>query len=334
MILVTGATGFLGSYLTKLLLQKGGKVRTLKRPTSDLSLLGEFAQQIEWIEGNVLDISSLQLAMKDVEKVYHCAAIISFIPSETDYMMQVNIEGTANVMDVARDTGVKKVVHVSSIAAFGVAPAGKIMDENFSDPNISKCFAYYRSKQYGEREAWRAEAEGMNVVIACPATILGAGWWEEEPNSLFKTVYEGLKFYVASNMGFVDVRDVAECLYRLMEGNFSGEKFILSAENLSFREIIGQMADEMKVKRPSLEAGRFLLSLAWRAEVLKSFFTGSRPVVTRDSAGIAFESFSYSNEKIKAALNYEFLPVRETIAETARVFLKSIKEGKDYGTFT
>lgn len=334
MILITGATGLLGSYLTRLLLSKGEKVRAIKRPASDFSLLGEAAAAVEWVEGDILDIPSLEAAMKGVEKVYHCAAHISLIPSETEYMMAVNIEGTANVMNAALYNGVKRMLHVSSIAAFGTAAAGKIMDENYADPNIGKSFSYYRSKQYGEREAWRAHAEGLEVVIACPSTILGAGWWDEEPVSLFRDVYQGLKFYVSSTIGFVDVRDAANSLYCLMESGIQGEKFIVSSENLSFRDVIWQIADSLQVKRPSMEAGKWLLALAWRMELIKNKLTGARPILTRESAKISLESFLFSNEKISAIPGCRFRPVKETIADTARVFLESTKAGRNYGVFS
>jgi nucleoside-diphosphate-sugar epimerase len=331
MVLITGATGLLGSYLSKLLLKKGEKVRAIKRSTSDLSLLGEHAQQIEWMEADVLDLHALEEAMQGVKKVYHCAAVISFIPSEVDYMMKVNIEGTANVMNAALQCGVTKVVHVSSIAALGLAPNGKVIDEKYNDPNIRSSFWYYRSKHYSEREAWRANAEGLNIVVAAPSTILGAGWWSDEPNSLFRDIYNGLKFYTTATNGFVDVRDVAECLYRLMNSNIEGEKFIISSENLSFRDVMWQMADAMQVKRPSLEAGKTLRSIAWRMEWIKSFFSKQRPLVTKESARLASINFQYSNQKIKQALGYEFKPLSKTISETAAVFLKSNSEGKDFG---
>jgi dihydroflavonol-4-reductase len=333
MNLITGATGLLGSYLAKLLLSKGEKIRAIKRKTSDTSLLGESAKQIEWFEGDVLDILSLEEAMQGVAKVYHCAAVISFIPSEVEQMMKVNIEGTANVMNMAISCGVKKVIHVSSVAAFGEARAGKVIDENYSDPEISKSFWYYRSKQYSEREAWRASEEGLNVVIVCPSTILGAGWWDAEPNSLFPEIHNGLKFYTTATNGFVDVRDVAACMEQLMQSDISGEKFIINAENLSFQQVIWKMADEMKVKRPSIEAGNFLRAVAWRMGVIKSFVTKQRPLITKESAELASISFNYSNEKIKRTLAFQFKPISETIRETAKVFLKSNKEGKSFGVF-
>jgi dihydroflavonol-4-reductase len=333
MIFITGATGLLGSYLAKLLIQKGHKVRAIKRTTSDLSLLGEYAQQIEWVTGDIMDIPSLEDAMQGVKQVYHCAAVISFIPKEVDYMMRVNIDGTANVMNAALQAGVEKLVHVSSIASFGIAKEGKVIDEQYSDPNIRKCFWYYRSKHYGEREAWRAHAEGLNVVVANPSTILGAGWWDDEPNSLFRDIHQGLKFYTTAHNGFVDVRDVVECLYRLMQSDISGEKFIVSSENISFRDLIWDIADALKVKRPPYFAGRLLREFVWRAEAVKGLFSNARPLVTKETAELASMNFRYSNQKIKDELQFNFRPIKQTIADTAACYLKSKQAGKDFGVF-
>lgn len=334
MILITGATGLLGSQLARLLLSKGEKVRAIKRATSDTSLLGALATNIEWVEADVLDVPSMEQAMKGVTQLYHCAAVISYIASETDYMMKINVEGTANVMNIALSAGVKKVLHVSSIAAFGIAPDGKIIDENYSDPNINKCFWYYKSKHYGEREVWRAQAEGLEVVVVNPSTILGAGFWDNLPNSLFREVYHGLKFYNSSVNGFVDVRDVADCMYLLMNSPVANERFIVSAENLSFREVLWMIADALKVKRAGIEAGEILLQMAWMMEAIKGLFSTQKPAITRESVAVAALNFQYNNQKIVKALNYTFRPVGKTIQDTADAFLESEKKGLKFGAFS
>ncbi len=325
MNLITGATGLVGSYLVRLLVSQGEEVRALRRKTSDISVLEDVAAHVEWIEGDVLDVPSLEQAMQGVKFVYHCSATISFVPSEVEQMMKVNVEGSANVMNAALNAKIEKLVHVSSIAAFGLAPQGKVIDENYSDPNINKCFWYYRSKQYGEREAWRASEEGLNVVVVCPSTIIGAGNWGKEPNSLFKEISKGLKFYTSATMGFVDVRDVVQCMRSLMHSNIRNQKFILTSENLSFREVMFLMADGLKVKRPTLEATGLLREFAWRTEAVKSFFTGVRPVITKESSALAGISFQFSNHKIETTLGYRFRPVKNTITETAEAFLNNQK---------
>jgi len=333
MVLVTGATGLVGSYLVKLLLAKGQQVRAIKRTTSNLALLGQYADKVEWVIADILDVTALNDAMQGVSKVYHCAAVISFLPAEVDYMMKANIEGTANVMNAAIAAGVQKVVHVSSIAALGIAPEGKVIDENYADPNINKSFWYFKSKHYAEREAWRANAEGLDVVVACPSTIIGAGFWGDEPNSLFPEIYKGLKFYTTSTMGFVDVRDVAESLYLLMESDYTEERFIISSQNLSFRDVMWQMADALKVNRPSIQATGFLRSIAWRLEKIKVLLTGKHPIVTKESANIASVNFAYSNQKFVAAFNYHFRPVSQTITDTANAYLQSVQRGENWGVY-
>lgn len=332
MILITGATGLVGSYLAKLLLDKGENVRAVKRATSSLSLLGKYADKIDWIEGDILDVVSLEEAMKDVVQVYHCAAMISFATKDIEALMKTNVEGTANVMNAALTAKVKKVVHVSSVAAFGLPAKGKTIDEKYTDPNINKAFWYFRSKQYGEREAFRAVEEGLEVVIACPGTILGAGWWDAEPNSVFGAVADGVSFYTSATNGFVDVRDVVQALFLLMNKGASGEKYILVAENFSYRDLMWQVADEMKVKRPSVEAKKWLLTLAWMSESVKSVFTTKPPLITRESAAIAGVSFTYDNKRIKQ-LGFAFRPIDTTISDTVKAYQKSKSAQLDFGSF-
>lgn len=330
MNLVTGATGLLGSHLTKLLLSKGEKVRALKRSTSSLKLLGRAADSIEWIEGDILDIEMLQHAMQGVHTVYHCAAVISFLPSEVDYMMATNVTGTANVMNAALTSGIKKMVHVSSVASMGFAVEGKVIDEKYSDPNINKAPMYYRSKQYAEREAWRAQAEGLNVVVACPSTIIGPGNWGQEPNTLFPEIHKGLLFYTEAQNGFVDVNDAANCIYLLGKGDYNGEKFIISSENQSFKNLMWQIADELKVKRPGIRVNGFLLGLIWRFEALRYGFARllglkrARPLLTRETAKLGRTLFTFSNAKVLNVPGVSFRPLAQSIRETAAAYLKSI----------
>lgn len=333
MNLVTGATGLVGSYLVKLLLSKGESVRAIKRSTSDLSLLGENAKQVEWVESDLLDITGLAEAMQGIERVYHCAAVISFLPSEVEYMKRVNEDGTANVMNAAMQAGVKKVIHVSSVAAFGLADNGKVIDEKHADPNIGKCFHYFRSKQYGEREAWRAHAEGLDVVVVCPGTIIGAGWWDDEPNSLFREIDNGLMFYTNATNGFVDVRDVVEIMYRLMVSNISGEKYIVVADNKSFKDVIWKMADALGVKRPAIEANAMLRAVAWRLAWIQAKVTGKRPLMTAESAALASISFEYNSSKIVNELQYNFIPINKCIEDTALAYLESKKNNRDWAVF-
>ena len=333
MILVTGANGLLGAYLTKELLKQGFRVRGLRRINSDLSLLGEAASKVEWIIGDVLDVVSLEVAMKDIEQVYHCAAIISFTSAEVNKMMKTNIEGTANVMNAALHAGVKRVLHVSSVAAFGLHKADVMIDEQTVYVERKDMIHYYRSKQMAEREAWRAQAEGLNVVLANPGTIIGAGKWDMEPNSVFRDIYAGLPFYTTGVVGFVDVRDVVSALITIMQHGESGDQYIVSAENLSFEEFLASVAQALGVRKPFLPANNILVKLAVCFEWIKSKLTGRRALLTAEMARIANMKFHFSNNKIKTRLGVKFRPMQETIHDTAQAFLQSKKSGKNFATF-
>ena len=333
MILVTGANGLLGSYLVRQLIDRGETVRGLRRAKSDLRLLGDYASRMEWIEGDVTDIFSLEDAMLGVDQVYHCAAFISMQPGDADRMLNVNAEGTANVVNAALGSDIKKLLYVSSVAAFGRPEyADRLIDENLDVKDSKDNFAYFKSKLYAERELWRGIAEGLNAVIINPSTILGGGFWTMPPNALFEHVYKGIPFYTSGINGFVDVRDVVSVAIQLMDSDISSEKFIVSAENRSFGDVIFMAADAMKVRRPHIKVNKPIGSVAWRFEALKSFFSGIPALATRDSITIAQNDFKYSNEKLRNAIGYTFRPLKDTVDETAALYLDSIQQQKeDYG---
>ncbi|HWB64223.1 MAG TPA: NAD-dependent epimerase/dehydratase family protein, partial [Chitinophagales bacterium] len=180
MIFVTGATGFLGSYLAKNLINQGFKVRAFKRPASNFDLLGEYAQRIEWVAGDLLDLPSVESALQGIEKIYHCAGIVAPRMSERRKAVLINTEGSANLYNAALVSGVKKALHVSSTMALGRPVNAGVISENHNSGDGKKQPVYIESKRLGELEAWRTDAEGLPVVIVNPAGIIGAGKWQHE----------------------------------------------------------------------------------------------------------------------------------------------------------
>jgi dihydroflavonol-4-reductase len=333
MILITGATGLLGAYLLAGLSHKGEKVRAIKRAGSDLSIAKKiysyygsstipFEEAVEWVEGDILDCYSLSEAMEGVEKVYHSAALVSFNAKDRGLLMKVNGDGTANVMNAAMDACIKKVCHVSSVAALGKAENSDIITENNWWKNSPGNSFYGISKYTGEREAWRAMEEGLDVVIVNPSIILGAGNWDKGSASLFSAAYKGMHFYTSGITGFVDASDVAECMIKLMDGPFKNERYILSSGNLPFRDLFNAIHDEFGRKRPSYRAGIVLTGITWRAEAIKSLFTSKPPLITKETARAANSRIYFSNEKVVKALGYEFRPMETTIKELCSLYLK------------
>ncbi len=331
MILVTGATGFVGSYLTRYLIKNGNAVRAIRRSSSDLSLLAEAKDKVEWIEADVLDVPSLEEAFKGIKKVYHLASLISFDPAERTKMMKVNIEGTANVVNVALQAGIAKMVYASSYSSLGRSENNDLIDENADWDKNSHDTYYSISKLQAEQEVWRGIAEGLNAVIVNPTLVLGAGKWSDSSTQLFGAVAKWQPFYPIGSTGYVDVRDVAKIMIQLMESEISGEKFILNAENLTFREVISGIARELGKNPPSFALNNVMIPIGKIFDAVRSTVTRSKPLYNSEVAGITASDFKYDNQKIRTLLNYDFISVKQSVVETVAKLRESRRLGKDFG---
>jgi dihydroflavonol-4-reductase len=329
MILVTGGTGLLGAQLLFDLASSGKKVRALRRPSSldtvlDMVFEGamEMKKSIEWMEGDVLNVEDVAESLQDVDEVYHCAAKVSFHRSDYRAMMKVNVEGTANMVNVALETGVKRFCHVSSIASLGRAEENKTMDEKAVWKSSANNSMYAVSKYGGERETWRAIEEGLHAVVVNPSIIIGPGDWKTGSSAMFRQVWTGMKFYSEGVNGFVDVRDVSSGMRALVEKKISGERFIISAANCTYHEIFDAIADSFHKPRPTIEVGGFLSEFGWRAEGLRSLLMRKVPFITKETARNSQRKWFYTNEKIRKATGIEFIPIEKSIRDCANVFLR------------
>lgn len=322
-ILVTGGTGFVGSYLLRYLVNAGyTNIRATKRSSSAMDLVAPIQDQIEWVEADLLDVPALEDAMEGIKQVYHCAALISFAPKDVPKMMMINQKGTENIVNLALHKGIKKLVHVSSIAALGRNQQSNVVSEKDKWERNKNNSNYSISKYLAEQEVWRGMAEGLDVAIVNPAVILGAGRWNEGPLKLFGLVWKNFPFYPKGISGFVDVRDVARFMIQLMESDISGERFILSSENLSFKKLQEDIALRLKRKKPSILVNPFIQEIAWRLERIRGFFLSNHdPLITRETAAHSSKQFHYSNDKSKQLLPFEYIPIEQTIEETSKLFL-------------
>jgi nucleoside-diphosphate-sugar epimerase len=264
-----------------------------------------------------------------VQQVYHCAAIVSFQEADRRRLHRVNVEGTANVVNLALDLGVERLVHVSSIAAIGRRPNETHVDERTAWADDDWNSPYAVSKHRAELEVWRGMAEGLNAAIVNPANVLGSGHWQGRTGTgqIFHNIWRGLRFYPLGTTGFVDVRDVARFMALLMDSGTCGERYILSAENLPFRQVFDQIADTLGVRRPGMAATPLLRELAWRAAWLSSKLTGSAPLITKQTARSSARTFHYDNRKSLTDFPFEYTPIAQTIRETGAQFLRSAESG-------
>jgi dihydroflavonol-4-reductase len=319
MILVTGASGFLGSELVKQLVANGESVRIIVRPSSDISHLASIKDKIEIVEADILDVPSLEMAFDGVEKIYHSAAVIGYDSSFYDAMYKCNIEGTANVVNVALTKGIKKLLHVSSIAAIGGKPNDLITEETKWEKNEWTTH-YGITKMLAEREVWRAEQEGLEVVVVNPGIILGSSSNENKATMrVFNRIASGkMPFYSNSTNGFIDVRDVAKICIQLMNSPVHSERFILINQNLSFKDYFERIAKRLNVQPPKRALNKTLGNVFLFADWMASTLSRRKRSFTKEIFKVSMEHFEYSNEKIKRQLDYTFIPFDETIDTIAQ----------------
>ena len=278
--------------------------------------------QVLWQQCDLLDVVVLEDILQGIEEVYHCAALVSFDSADDQTLISNNVQITANVVNLANQCGVKKLVHVSSVAAVGRNADGSVITERSQWTGKKGNSAYARSKYLAELEAWRAYEEGLPLVIVNPSIIIGAGDWQSGSSALFGKINNGFKFFSEGTNAYVDVRDVAAIMITLMHSDIVGERFLVMSDNHSYHEVFNMIADALKVKRPSVKAQPWMGALVWRMEKLRSWITGKRPMVTRDTVQTSFQKNYYSNAKVREYLSYDFIVVEDSIQHFARIFKK------------
>ena len=323
-ILVTGGTGFLGAYIIKALLENGYQVSAIRRQNKLPGFLpASLFETVEWIQGDVLDSSLLEDAMRGMDAVIHSAAKVSFSQKDRREMMVTNIEGTANVVNAALTSHIPRLVHISSVAALGRTSNGETVTEKkqWEDSDINTQYAL--SKYHAEMEVWRGVGEGLDAVVLNPSTILGYGDWNNSSCAIFKNAYHEFPWYSNGINGFVAVEDVAKAALMLLESNISNERFIVNADNWSFREIFNNIADGFGKKRPHREATPLLAALAWRIEKVKNLFSDDPSLLTKESARIAQTATYFDNSKIcKALPGLVFTPLDLCIKNACNHYLQ------------
>ena len=320
MILVTGATGFLGATLTRQIVAEGKPVRILRRENSKLDLLNDTASRLEHVIGDVTDYPSVLAAMKGVQHVYHAGAYVGFGGKKDEaQLMDVNVRGTANVADAALEAGVTRMVHVSSIAALGrTRGQHEAIDETAEWTASKENSAYAVSKHLAEMEVHRAVAEGLDAVLANPSLIFGPGRPGENSMAIVEKVRDGRVPTIPSGgTCVVDVEDVASGIRAAMERGATGERYILGGENLSWEEIFGTLAEVFSAKLPRLRLNRGpAMVVATVSETLARLIR-VKPLITRETVRAATATYRYSNRRAVEKLGCSFRPFRETAERIA-----------------
>ena len=311
MIIVTGASGLVGSHIIKELSIQQKNIIALYNTTAPSKELEFLAT---WKQVDILDIVEVEEIFKNADQVYHCAALVSFNPKEKKKIHKLNLEGTKNVVNACLSCGVKKLVHVSSVAALGrIRPEEKINESmNWSEETSNS--EYGKTKYLSEMEVWRGIGEGLKAVIVNPSIILGASNWNSGSTAIFKNVYDEFPWYTNGSSGFVDVVDVAKAMIALMNSDISSERFILSGWNLPYKKVFDEIAINFNKKLPSKKVTAFIAAIVWRLKKLESYFTGKNPLLTKETAATALTNVEYDNSKLlKAIPEFKYSNFEESI---------------------
>ncbi len=324
MVLVTGATGFLGQYIVEELLNTGHEVRVLVRKPAESPYSQD--KRVIVCEGDVLDIMQLEKAIQGADNVIHAAAMVSFSARDYPEMMRTNVKGTENVVDMCIELHTKKLILISSIAALGRNEAGKRIDEETRWKESPHNSQYAISKRKAELAAFKGVEEGLDVLILNPGLILGAGrghTWQNSTAKLFGLIYKGLPFYNKGINGVVGVKDVAKAaVLGLSQPTESGERFVLVAENMSQQEMLGLIAESLHKSPPKYAFPPFLAKiLGFVMEMFANVF-GGNPLITRQTVKTSLFQFFYDGNKITKRFPFVYTPMKDVIGEAGKAFLE------------
>lgn len=322
MVAVTGANGLLGSFVVRALLQRHETVVGICREHSDMSLVQDIAANITWRHADIMDPVALRESLEGIDELIHTAATVSINRRKAEQIMRINVEGTRNVVDTCLELGIKRLVHVSSVAALGSQKGQKAIDENNKWIDSPFNSVYAQSKYHAELEVFRGQEEGLSTVIVNPSFILAEANWEISSAQFFKYTWQERPFYIDGYMNYVDVRDVAEIICRLLRDSVQGRRFIVSAGNISYHALMQKIARGYGKKAPSIRVPNTLLRpFAWLEEV-RSAITNSEPKITKETAKLATTKFLFLNNSITKHLNFQFQPIDETLERCCGYYMK------------
>jgi len=328
MIAVTGANGLLGSVIVRMLLKHQEPFLAIKRKNSDISLLQDVNQGIKWVDADILDVVALNEAFKNVTHVIHAAAVVSYNPRKARQVMEINVEGTRNVVNACLANNVDRIVHVSSVAALGAQKGQTSITEENKWVDTNHQTVYAKSKYLSELEIFRGQEEGISSIIVNPSLILAGANWDNSSAQIFKYIWKQSPFYSDGSVNYVDVDDVAAIVYKLLKMPIEAERFIVSAGKVRYKELFGLIAKEFGKKIPSIRISKNFLKIGAYFESLRSIIAGSEPRLTKETARIAGVDYLFENRKIVELLNFKFQPIDKTLQRCCRYYMDKMNVKK------
>ena len=312
-IFITGITGLLGSYVAREFAQFG-EIHGLKRANSSTRLLDEVDFPIHWHEGTLTDLDVIDEALEGTDLVIHCAGKVSFFQKDEEELFEVNVKGTANLVNAMLYSGVKKLIHVSSVSALGRSPELTHVDENHKWVDSPMNTKYGTSKYWGELEVWRGEQEGLDLIVVNPSVLLGKIKDDRSSTAIYSHVLENRSHYPLGSINFLDVRDAAKIIKRLFEKGAWGERFILNQGSMKYQEFFQKMALAFDKKAPTKPVSDFMLKILLFGIGIARRLGLSKTPLNRQTAMISQQDIVFENKKIQDLLGFEYTPLEETFS--------------------
>ncbi|MEQ8304883.1 MAG: NAD-dependent epimerase/dehydratase family protein [Cyclobacteriaceae bacterium] len=320
MIALTGATGLLGTFIARKLADEGFDLVCTKRDGSKISF---DHPNIKWVEADILDPDALLVAFENVHTVIHAAALVSFHKEDAERLLKINVEGTANVVNCCLERGVKRLVHVSSVAALGRQKGiTKTITEDHKWIDSPLNSDYAESKYLAELEVYRGHEEGLAIDIVNPSLILSQADWDQSSAQLFKYIWKQKPFYTDSFLNYVDVRDVAEIVHTFLINEATNARFIANGGTVPIKEIFQKIAVRFNRKPPWIKLSPSIIYFGAIAEGFLAWIRRQKPLVTVQSARSASDKFRYSNDKVINQFKTQFRPLNETLDWCCKYYLE------------
>ena len=282
-------------------------------------------QQVQWVKGDVEDADDMYELTEGMHTVFHCAAIVSYHKKEASRMLEVNINGTKNIVNACIENDVKHFIHVSSISALGDSK-GEIIDEetprNFNDYHSN----YSKGKYLSEQEVWRGIQEGLNATIVNPGVIFGPNNCTRSSGTMIARIEKGLPALPAGGSGIVSVLDVVEVMIRAAKQEPTNERYILCAENVLMSELFTKIANALHVKIGKTIAKRWQIVLVFYMEAMVELLTGKRATITREIIRNYDEVKRFDGGKATRTFGFQYRDTFSSIEDTIRYY-RTVSKG-------
>lgn len=312
-ILVTGATGCIGSNLIIELIRQGYNVRAFHRTSSNTITLKDV--NVEHVLGDILDRKSLHEAMLGCDTVFHTAALVTFWKRQRDEQFRINVLGTRNVIEACLDLGIEKLVHISTVAALGYRTDGQLIDER-TEYNWGTRYSYRYTKYLAELEVLKGGEKGLNATIVNPSIIIGPRDINSHGGTIVINIKRGhIPAYPKGGMNIVSVHDVVTGIMAAANSERSGERYILGGVNLTNKEVFELAAKVLGGKAPRIKAPTWLVKTAAKAFDIFGDLIGIKPLLTTDLAAAVGLYNWYSIEKAKRELGYQTTSIEDAMKE-------------------